>query len=90
MSRYIDLHLIDELVDSHGNVHYEDLQKLPTADVVEVVRCKDCKHRFVNEHYGQVGYLQVKAVCDKDTGNPFDLARNANDDGWFCADGERV
>lgn len=44
MSRYIDFYLIGELVDSHGNVHYEDLKNLPTADVVEVVRCKDCKH----------------------------------------------
>ena len=44
MSRYIDFHLIGELVDSHGNVHYEDLKNLPAADVVEVVRCKDCKY----------------------------------------------
>ena len=36
MSRYIDFYLIGELVDSHGNVHYEDLKNLPTADVVEV------------------------------------------------------
>ena len=43
MSKYIDFYLIGELVDSHGNVHYEDLKNLPTADVVEVVRCKDCK-----------------------------------------------
>ena len=42
MCRYIDFNLIGELVDSHGNVHYEDLQNLPTADVVEVVRCKEC------------------------------------------------
>ena len=49
MSRYVDFYLIGELVDSHGNVHYEDLKNLPTADAVEVVRCKDCKylHRTV-------------------------------------------
>ncbi len=35
MSRYVDFYLIGELVDSHGNVHYEDLKNLPTADVVE-------------------------------------------------------
>lgn len=45
MSRYIDFHLIGELVDFHGNVHYEDLKNLPTADVVEVVRCKDCSKK---------------------------------------------
>ena len=45
MSRYIDFYLIGELVDSHGNVHYEDLKNLQIADVVEVVRCRDCKHQ---------------------------------------------
>lgn len=35
MSRYVDFYLIGELVDSHGNVHYEDLKNLPTAYVVE-------------------------------------------------------
>ena len=44
MSRYIDFYLIGELVDSHGNVHYEDLKNLPTADVVEVIRCEDCRY----------------------------------------------
>lgn len=44
MSKFVDFYLIGELVDSHGNVHYEDLKNLPTADVVEVVRCKDCKY----------------------------------------------
>ena len=42
MGKYIDFYLIGELVDSHGNVHYEDLKNLPTVDAVEVVRCKDC------------------------------------------------
>jgi len=42
MSKFVDFYLIGELVDSHGNVHYEDLKNLPTADVVEVVRCRDC------------------------------------------------
>ena len=50
MSRYIDFYLIGELVDSHGNVHYEDLKNLPTADVVEVVRCKDCKDYDSHDH----------------------------------------
>ena len=47
MSRYIDFYLIGELVDSHGNVHYEDLMNLPTADVVEVKHGKWIQH--VNE-----------------------------------------
>ena len=55
MSRYVDFYLIGELVDSHGNVHYEDLKNLPTADVVEVVRCKDCKHYKI-DHPRANGY----------------------------------
>lgn len=26
------------------------LSELPTVDAVEVVRCKDCKHRYTNKH----------------------------------------
>lgn len=63
--------------------------ELPSADAVEVVRCKDCKHRWVNEHYGEKGYMKIKAMCLLDTDDPFELGRNAYDDNWFCADGER-
>lgn len=31
----------------------------------------------------------IKAVCDLDTGNPYELGRYAEDDDWFCANGER-
>lgn len=56
MSRFVDFYLIGELVDSHGNVHYEDLKRLPTADVVEVVRCKDCKHADEYHHCDKVAW----------------------------------
>lgn len=65
------------------------LRNVPAADVVEVVRCKDCKYRVVNEHFGKKGYLRLKAMCDLDTGDPFELGRHATDDNWYCADGER-
>ena len=65
------------------------LRDTPSVDAVEVVRCKDCKHRFVNEHYGEKGYMKIKAMCSLDTDDPFELGRNAYDDDWFCADGER-
>ena len=58
-------------------------------EVKELVRCKDCKHRRVNEHYGKKGYLDLKAMCDLDTGDVFELGRNAEIDDWYCADGER-
>ena len=65
------------------------VERIPAANVVEVVRCKDCKHRIVNEHYGKKGYLWIKAMCELDTGDPFELGRCAENDDWFCADGER-
>lgn len=40
MRRYIDFNSIGELIDSQGNVHYEDLQNLPTADVRENITGK--------------------------------------------------
>ena len=63
--------------------------EIPAADVAPVVFCKDCKYRIVNEHYGEAGYIKLKAMCDLDTGDQFELGRCAEDDYWFCADGER-
>lgn len=50
------------------------LEKQPTIDAVEVVRCKDCKH-----------YRKIDSggICVM-------LAREEKmTDDWFCADGER-
>ena len=65
------------------------VEKAPTVDAVPVVRCWECKHRIVNEHYGEKGYIKLKAYCELDTGDIFSLGRCAEDDNWFCADGER-
>lgn len=60
MSRYIDAEqLITEMEISIGNIYNHDIIKgikigidlinsSPTADVVEVVRCKDCKYYVAN------------------------------------------
>lgn len=53
-----------------------------------MVRCRECKHRIVNEHYGEKGYIKLKAYCELDTGDIFSLGRCAEYDDWFCADGE--
>lgn len=57
-------------------------------ELVLVTRCKYCKHRIVNENYGKRGYLRIKARCEFDSGDIFELGRNAENDDWFCADGE--
>lgn len=83
MARYIDLenpmvYLGGYTPDGHSVYHVPS--NTPTADVVEVVRCKDCKHRvFEDGSY----------VCDLDTWDFHELGRNAEDDNWFCADGEK-
>ena len=66
----------------------ELLKALPSAQP-EIIRCKDCRHRIVNDHYGEKGYLNIKGYCELDTGDPFELGRNAENDDWFCADAER-
>lgn len=71
------------------NSEIEQIIKPHTVDDVIVVRCKDCKHRVVNEHYGKKGYFDLKAYCELDTGDIFELGRDAEKDDWFCADGER-
>lgn len=48
------------------------------ADVVEVVRCKDCRHRDPEDHKCDCGQLE-RAGC------PFAVS-----DDYFCAYGERM
>lgn len=55
----------------------------------EIIRCKDCKHRMVNAHFGKREYISLKAMCELDTGDPFELGRCAENGDWYCADAER-
>lgn len=57
-------------------------EQLPSADAQPVVRCKDCRHRYLDKKYG--------FRCDLDTGDPFDEGRSAENDDWFCADGVKM
>ena len=52
---------------------FSEIRKLPAADVVEVVRCRDCKHRT---EYGNCGHPRQKGVLP--SAYPFD----------FCSYGE--
>lgn len=54
-----------------------------TADVVEVVRCKECKHREYDD-------FMKEFVCDLDAADPYERSRCAEDDEWFCADGAKM
>ena len=52
---------------------FAEIRKLPAANVAEVVRCKDCKHRT---EYGNCGHPRQKGVLP--SAYPFD----------FCSYGE--
>lgn len=57
----------------------EEVRNLPAADVVEVVRCRDCKYR----DYDDAPYGEKVAVC---TGA---MAYSQTPDDWYCPMGER-
>lgn len=84
MPRYIDANKIDYTVTMVGideNAGYRavafesDIDAMPTADVVEVVRCKDCKH-------SSFLYSCGKYMCKKGCG----ATKTKND---FCSYGDR-
>ena len=58
------------------------VKDFPTADVAEVVRCKECRHLEILN--GQEYYARCKWH-----GRLFDSFGNADTRTWFCADGER-
>ena len=58
------------------NLFYEQLQKESDGELVEVVRCKDCKHFFRDDMGNVVVYR-----CE--------LNHEDMRDDFYCADGER-
>ena len=46
--RLIDYYYLAEKIECPGDplVYWDDIEAAPTVDAVEVVRCKDCKHRY--------------------------------------------
>jgi hypothetical protein len=89
MSRYIDADklLTDELTHTLPNgcgrssgkvvVFADDIENAPTADVVEVVRCKDCVNYYQYEHF-------PFGVCDRKADVPIVVYPN-----HYCGCGER-
>lgn len=72
--RYIDA---DSFFEEFEELDREPYNNYPTADVVEVVRCADCKW-FNPINNGDHGYC----------GTPFHGAEVYEDD--YCSDGERT
>ena len=77
MSRYIDADKIPYVISEDGCLddfaYRYDINEVPTADVVEVVRCKDCKH-FTYDNGGCCG--KGAGLC-------------CADENQYCSYGER-
>ena len=92
MARYIDVDKLGEMINARAEMLVEGkeaffyisdwLNKLPTADVVEVVRCQNCKHWNEIEMECKNDYV----VTDNEGGASFSLNFYLDD---FCSYGER-
>lgn len=86
MRRYIDAEAYIEKYECCGyldEISVEKFNKItPTADVVEVVRCKDCKYMC---HYTD-GHLECRLLSDLKPIPTTYCTMNADD---FCSYGER-
>lgn len=85
MDKYIKLSDICEAIDCFNEEHDCNLcafNKLPAADVQQVVHCKDCKHRK-EHHYEEIGekpYIKYECKFTK---------YSMSDDG-FCSFGVKM
>ena len=77
MAEYIDTKYLFKC--ENGEVYSPNMSKIPTADVVEVVRCKDCKYYIDGRCY--VKNLKPLFAVNVNIHN-----RKDND---FCSYGER-
>lgn len=69
MDEYIDRQAAQRLfADRHDYGLARELDKIPAADVVEVVRCRNCKHLMFSDCYGECaaghyGIVQPDHFC---------------------------
>lgn len=61
------------------------LKSLPTVDAVEVVRCKDCKHRPTGADRDDLEFPDEKCPCQCED----DWYNWKPADDWYCGNGER-
>ena len=88
MSRYIDTDTLKYHTNNYCQeiVTKDEIDAMPSADVVEVVRCKDCKHR---PYLDEDGFIEPEnSICPCINEDDDDYSWLPEDD-WFCADGER-
>lgn len=75
-----------QTVDEHTmNLILMDIDEAPAADVVPVVRCRECKHAYINSFSAAAG----RALCRRFT-NLADGIQVVMDSDDFCSYGERA
>lgn len=88
MARYIDVEKVHIPKGFFEDLNVPKLlnwlKSQPTADVVEVVRCKECKHSYINSFSAQSGVALCKFWSNRAEGN--NLVVQQDD---YCSYGER-
>lgn len=86
MAEYIDREKAIEIIKSGGYWEREDMEvaiacieQTPTADVVDVVRCKDCKHVTFYSCKNDACYKGI--ICEYKIGT--------DDENFYCIYGEK-
>ena len=93
--RYIDADKLKEELKHSGycNNNWLDIEMYinnqPTADVVEVVRCKDCKWWGYLDDKGPVRVCHAAKHGYKSRNWDIGIYRTYNEE-FYCADGERA
>lgn len=64
------------------------IEQAPTIDAVEVVRCRDCKHYEVKDHWVNFGGVPILAASDVPTCHKWSDGCMTKPDG-YCFMGER-
>lgn len=84
MNKFINANDVKELLIGLDSLPWEEeiddiVDELPAADVVEVVRCKDCKHATFYSCKNDVCYQAI--ICEYQIG--------IGDENFFCSCGAR-
>jgi hypothetical protein len=97
MARYIDADRIISEFTSNGGIFVYGIDTVkaiisrvnvqPTADVVPVVRCKDCKYCRKPKGKERYAYFEGVLLCESYEMNDSDVCAVNPDD--FCSYGER-
>lgn len=66
MHRYIDASPYEDCrIVLHGTDEGVPVKNIQTADVVQVVRCKDCKYFSEIQHCGILGFCEPNEYCSR-------------------------